>query len=348
MSISSSPEQNIVTSPPGQEIKRGRGRPRKNSTPTPMQPRVENTSKKQPILDRILRERPAEPKKVEAGDKDIKIFVFQCGHACSSCNNSTSKSWLRQNGYSSVNPSPQYSHTFQPESSLYQKFLEFYNAAVNSDSQKTSSKTCNSSERPLKVIKASNTIGVIPATNHVPMIPTTNPIPINMIPNSASSSQPQMILFPPPPHVLNLTSPPISSPSSNFNLGSTLTSYSSKPIEAIHAIPVSTGHNQVCSQFQSAQKSEGKKNSNIPITANVTSMSAVRMALNSRLMKQDSRMDHSQPNRLPNRLFLQSQSFPLGLPLQTITPSSSVRQPGAPYFLTPSSKSSSPSRPKKP
>ena len=324
-SISSLPEQN----------KPRRGRPRKNLPPSQLQEKLKDSFKPS-ILNSILNNRDQESslKKLKAEEKDIKIFVFQCGHACSACNNSTSKHWLRQNGYLTAEPASVQSQNTQTDSSLYQKFVEFYNAAVNSAPKKSSSKTRHKNEVSPKIFK-----------------PDPAPMPTNMIPNSVSGGLPQMILFPPPPpppphQIMDLTSP-----------GSSPTSppapFKRKSAEAKPS-PIPTDQSLLCNQFPGSQQGIGGKVSNIPNTSNsvptnLATMSAVRMALSSHLLKQEGRLGYLQPNRL----FLAPQNFPLGLPLQSITPSSSVRQPGAPYFLSPSSdrtgrKSPSSSKLKKP
>ncbi|GFR94846.1 hypothetical protein ElyMa_000929100 [Elysia marginata] len=320
-----------LLSPPRQEIKRGRGRPRKTPIPSPDQGQA-NESCSPEILRSLLNDPHKDPKlkKVEVGDKDIKIFVFECGHACSACNPAASRTWLKQNGYLSVDPSSKKPADIPADPNLYQKFVEFYNAAVNSAPRKRAGKVRQAKEQSPQMF-----------------IPVSSPIPLNMIPNSATGSQPQMLLFPPPPPFINKGSPiAVSSPNLN-HFPPLPSSMRTKPSNAVPPASTFSNESPLRDQLQGNNQGMVRKPTMMrgPVPS-VPTMDAVRLALNSHLMKQDGRMDFMQPARV----FLSPQNLPLGLPLQAITPSSSVRQPGAPYFLSPSrdreASSSSSSKPK--
>ncbi|RUS69455.1 hypothetical protein EGW08_022783 [Elysia chlorotica] len=311
-------------SPKSQNLNRvSQEKPRKDSPKSQnlnsvTQEKPRKDSPKSQNLNSIPREvQEATPlKKLEPGEKDIQIFVFQCSHACSACNPSPSKDWLNQNGYLTVKPASQQVHNMQTDSNLYQKFLEFYNAAVNS-APKTSTS------------KAPHTNG----SKHSPKIfnPDTVPIPTNMVPNSSSSSQPQMIVISPPPRQIANLSSPISSP---VRSGTSAQPFKRKAVD-VKPTTILSGPNLLSNQSQGSQQGIAITTSTIPNSAssNLANMSAVRMALNSQLLNQDGRQGYFQPNGL----FFSPQNFPLSFPLQAISPSSSVRQPGAPYLLSPSS-----------
>ncbi|GFN83060.1 hypothetical protein PoB_000956600 [Plakobranchus ocellatus] len=313
---SKSSSESSMSSPLGSRtLKRGRGRPKKLVEPIETQrPKLLSqilSSPQQPVLKKLVPE-----------EKDIKIYVFECGHACSACNNSTSREWLKSNGYLSAQPCSKKSPdlNIQSDSSLYQKFVEFYNAAVLSAQQKPGQKSPKS--------------GGSSSKKSIPKLASV-PVPTSVVPNSAS--QQQMVLFPPPQfNVMDLSSPSASIPHSSFNIANInappLPSSLPKSVEMLPPPPIPSSSSPLRGQLSPLSQTMFNKSPIIPnrLPGSLANMDAVRLALNSHLLKQDLLQ--------PNRFLMPSPGFPLGLPMQAITPSSSVRQPGAPYFLSPSNR----------
>lgn len=304
----SSTSSTSVSSLPGQG-KRRRGRPRKSSSPCPGSGSTANKIASPEILKQILAQPPNihELRKIEAKDNDVKIFVFQCGHACSACNSSPSKQWLHQNGFQSTAPAQHQQSNVQADSNLYQKFVEFYNAAVNSVPQSGVAKAGQNSVQPSKVF----------------------------VSESRFPNQPKVVVIPASQqHLVGLASP-ISGPShSTFGAGLPSSSFQAVPTYSKLPFPPVKSSNSSGDQLHGGMENISVNDAtNIAYSVPpVADMNAVRLALNAQLVQRSGRLDF-----LPqNRFVLAPQHLAQGMPLQAISPSSSVRQPRAPYLLSPS------------